>query len=393
MKCKLIVIGMFICLFQINSNFAQTVDYQSVADKIVNQVLEVLPGEVVAINGTAADVEMLSEFLIAVSKAGGKPFVMLDIPEANKKILMETPIEYLKKPDLFSVAMARNVDCFINLSSIQNPELLSDVPEERLVASREADEPFRDAFQRTRSRSVTIGQSGGIPTKAYAKSVNADYKEMVDMFWKSVNADYKQMTVEGKAMATMLKAGSKVNLSSNYGTDIQFSIGKSSPRINSGLTSENINTTGTSDVWLPAGEAFVAVDPTSANGTIVVPSMNYRGTKIKNLKMKFKQGKMVDISADSNIDALKKAMEMSSPGFDLLSVLDIGLNPNSHQLKGSEYSSWEMVGMVTIGIGDNVWVGGTVDADNGYNFHLPKSTLTIDGNIIVKNGQLGKIHR
>ncbi len=66
----------------------------------------------------------------------------------------------------------------------------------------------------------------------------------------------------------------------------------------------------------------------------------------------------------------------------------IGLNKNSHQLEGSDYVSWEMAGMVSLGMGENGWAGGGVNADAAFNFHLPKATLSIDEKTIVKDGKL-----
>jgi leucyl aminopeptidase (aminopeptidase T) len=390
MKRKLICIGMLLFLFQINSTLAQMTAHQSVADKIVNQVLEVQPGEVVMITGTPAEIEMMGDYRVAVGKAGGQAIISLVLPEANKRAIMEASIEHLKIPNTFGISIIRNVDCFINLGSVQDPQLFADVPEDKLVASREAGKAFAAADKRAHYRSVAIGQTGGIPSKAYATSVNADHQQMLDMFWKSINVDYSKMAANGKQMATLIKAGSQVKLTSTYGTDLQFSIGKSDVRINSGRTVDNTNSQGPSNVWLPAGEAYVAINPASANGTMVVPTMDFRGSKIKNLKMTYKAGKMVSMSADSNIDALKKAIEMSSEDVDVLSLIDIGLNQNSHSLPGSDYASWEMAGMVTLGIGNNGWAGGNVDADVGFTFHLPKSTLSIDGKTIVSNGELQK---
>jgi hypothetical protein len=45
-------------------------------------------------------------------------------------------------------------------------------------------------------------------------------------------------------------------------------------------------------------------------------------------------------------------------------------------------------GMVTIGIGNNVWAGG--ENKNPYSLasFLPGSTLKVDGNVLVDNGML-----
>jgi hypothetical protein len=47
-------------------------------------------------------------------------------------------------------------------------------------------------------------------------------------------------------------------------------------------------------------------------------------------------------------------------------------------------------GMVTVGIGNNLYAGGNNKNSFGDAFHLPGSTLTIDGKILVEKGILKK---
>ena len=388
MKNKVFCFGLLLIFLQFSPLNAQQKDYQSIADKVVNQVLEVQPGEVVLISATPAELDMLNDFIIEVFKSGGKAHVELSVPEANKVAIMNTPVEYLKIPNNYVISRMRNVDCFINMGSIQDPELFSDVPEERLVASRKSGIAAQELNKSASYRSASLGQTGGIPSRAYAKKMNADYDEMMEMFWNALDVDYNKMARDGKAMAAKFNNGKKVKLTSPAGTNLNFRIGDSQARLNCGLTSENVNSFGPSDVWLPAGEAFVGVDPSSANGILVVPKTTYRGKTIKNLSMDFRNGKMTKISADTNLDILKNAMEMSTGDATVFSLLDIGLNPNSKLISGSDYSSWEMAGMVTVGLGNNTWAGGEVESDNAFTFHLTGSTLTLDGEVLVKDGAL-----
>ncbi len=158
-----------------------TPDYDSIADKIVNYSLEVKPGEIVVISGTPAEMDLLGALVVAVRKAGGQPTVEISIPEANKRAVMETPIEYLKLTPTYGLTQARIVDCFISTGSTQNPQLFADVPEDRMAALRQASQPLTEAFKRVHFRSVSLGQTGGIPTKPYAESKGANYQELLAM--------------------------------------------------------------------------------------------------------------------------------------------------------------------------------------------------------------------
>jgi hypothetical protein len=47
-----------------------------------------------------------------------------------------------------------------------------------------------------------------------------------------------------------------------------------------------------------------------------------------------------------------------------------------------------MGGMVTLGLGNNNWAGGNNDSDGAMNLHVTGSTLSIEGETVVKNGKL-----
>ena len=45
-------------------------------------------------------------------------------------------------------------------------------------------------------------------------------------------------------------------------------------------------------------------------------------------------------------------------------------------------------GMITIGIGNNLFAGGDNKSTFGYSFHIPGCTLSVDGKILVDGGAL-----
>ena len=48
-----------------------------------------------------------------------------------------------------------------------------------------AAKPLTAAFSNMRTRNVSLGQTGGIPTEAYAASLGADYAEVSEIFWRN----------------------------------------------------------------------------------------------------------------------------------------------------------------------------------------------------------------
>ena len=243
---------------------AEPPDWDSISEKIVRHALGVKPGETVIITGGPTQIELLGALQVATANAGGLPTVQLDIPEANKRSLMETPIEYLAQPPLYKIHQMRNSDSFIDVRSVQEPGIYAEVPEERLAAFRRWDDLSERVFKRAHFRRVTLGQIGGIPSVAYAKSQGANYQDMIAMFWNALDVNYDQLMKSGKIVSTKLQPGSQLHLETSNGTDLTFEVGRSRPRLNTGRIADNLPGSGVAQVWLPAGEAYACTEPTSA---------------------------------------------------------------------------------------------------------------------------------
>lgn len=373
----------------ITPSWAGAPDYDAIANTLVNQSLEVRPGEAIQINGNPSQIELMAALQVAVAKAGGQPVLILNLPEANKRALMETPMEHLERLPTAQVSLIRMFDGIINVASVQDPGLFANVPEDRLAATRRAGAPLNHIFRNASFRSVSLGQTGGIPTAAYAASVGADHKEMTEAFWKALAVEPGQIEQAASLVTGLLSPGTDVHVQSKAGTDLRFRLSDHPARINAGRTADVEAASGPAQVWLPAGEAYACVERGSANGTVVVDQTMFRGIPIENLRMTFKNGRMTDMSADKNGDQLKEYFATTTDNTTELSIVDIGLNPQSQPL-GKSYRSWEMGGMTSIALGNNGWAGGDNDADGTFSVHLAGTTVEIGGTVVAKNGELSK---
>ena len=129
---------------------AEETNYDAIADSMVNGSLAIQPGELVVIGGSPAEVDLMAALQVAVSKAGGQPLITLNIPEANKRAVMETPIEHMSQLPVQGLFLYKMTDVFINVSSVQEPGLFADVPEERLASFRQAGVPLTRVFNNMR---------------------------------------------------------------------------------------------------------------------------------------------------------------------------------------------------------------------------------------------------
>lgn len=377
-----------VLLVPVAAAHAEGPDHDSIADNLVNQSLAVRPGEIVVIGGGPSEIELMAALQVAVSKAGGQPVVTLNLPRANKRAVLETPMEHLGQLPTAGLLLSKMADVFINVGSVQDPGLFADVPEERLAAGRQAGAPLARTFKNMRFRTATLGQTGGIPTAAYAESVGAAYDEVSSIFWQAVAVPPEELATRAGQLGALMTDGAAVRVTSSAGTDLTFAVDRLPARINAGRVADIAAATGPTNVWLPAGEAYACVKPGSAKGTLVVPWTTFRGTPVKNLRLTFEGGRMTALSADENAQMLKEFFAASDSDLAELSVLDLGVNPHSRTPTGSRYYSWEMGGMVTLALGNNGWAGGDNESDAALSLHVPGSTLAIGGKTVVQDGKL-----
>lgn len=360
--------------------------YDAIAESMVNESLAIRPGEMVVIGGNPSEIDLMAALQVAVSKAGGQSLLSLNIPEANKRSIVEMPLEHIAQLPTQNLLITKMTDVFINVGSVQEPGLFADVPEERMAAFRKSAVPLTRALSNMRFRSATLGQTGGIPTAAYAESVGADPGELQKIFWEAIAVSPGDLIPAATELTSLMKTGAEIRVTSSAGTDLVMKIDSTPARINAGRTADVQAASGPTNVWLPAGEAYGCIH--GASGTLVVPWTSFRGVPIENLKLTFRDGAMTKMSADSNQAMLEKYFAASSATLKNASIIDIGLNPRSRSPKGTHYYSWEMGGMVTVNLGNNSWAGGDNDSDAALSLHVPGTTVSIGGRTVVKGGQL-----
>src|SRR5262249_45859566 len=140
--------------------------------------------------------------------------------------------------------------------------------------------------------------------------------------------------------------------------------------------------------WLPAGELLVPIAMGSGDGKVVVDKYIFQGTTITGLTLTFAKGKLTGMTATSGIEPLKAAYDAGTGGKDLLSYIDLGVNPAVKLPLNSGRIVWMAAGAVTIGTGDNTGWGGTNVSDFGIPSPISAATLSVDGKALIENGVL-----
>jgi leucyl aminopeptidase (aminopeptidase T) len=376
-----------------NANTAETsrkavpTDLNQLAQRIVTQSAGVKEGEIVLIAGSARDMELLENLVTEVQKVGGYPFLEIDSERMTKRSYTDVDAKYDTKEPKLGMALAKMVNVTINVDSTETDGLLTDIPVARRQARAKTGAPVNAEFIKNKIRSVNVGNEL-YPTEWRAKRFEMGTDAFAKLFWEGLNIDYTNLQATGEKARAAL-AGNELEITHPNGTNLKVSLETKPAYISDGIISADDVEKGNLSVFLPAGEAAVIPAANSGDGKFVAQTIFFEGKEVKNLTFNFAGGKLVSMSGEGEgFNLLKAQYDASGEGKDILSFIDLGINPSYTLPPNSKVGNWISAGMVTVGSGNNTWAGGTNASTGGTAGHLSGATVKIDGKMIVENGVL-----
>ncbi|MFM9995419.1 MAG: aminopeptidase [Phycisphaerales bacterium] len=364
-------------------------DNEATANTLVTQCANVKQGDLVLITGTPSDAPLIESVAVQVRKLGAFPLISVGSERLARRFYDEVPARFDGQTDQFDLKLASIITARISIDASENPALFADASPERLAAFSKAEKPIAEALLKRNVRQVSLG-NGLYPTAATAKLHGLSQEALSTLFWQGVNTDYSSLQDTGEAIQRALASGKEVRITNPNGTDLKFGIqGRTAFASDGVISTDDIAKGGAAcQVWLPAGEVYGTPTPGTAAGKVVIDRYLFQGKEITGLTLTFKAGKLTDFTAQAGLEPLRAAYAASDTGRDAFAFFDIGINPAIKIPQSSKLLAWMPAGMVTIGVGENTWAGGTNTSNFELSGFLPNSTLTVDGKPLVQNGQL-----
>jgi len=208
-----------------------------------------------------------------------------------------------------------------------------------------------------------------------------------------LNADYKELAAHQRRFEQAMRVG-EVRVTSTAGTDIRFRIGDRPVNLQDGDASAARAERGVilidREIELPAGALRVAPLEDSVSGTVAFPPSQWSGKAVTGLKLTFEAGNVVAISAESGQDAVEAEMTKAGPAGRRFREFALGFHPLLAVPKVNPWIPYYGygAGVVRLSLGDNSELGG--DVRGGYvrwNF-FTDTTVMIDGEVWVRDGNL-----
>lgn len=367
----------------------RTGDEEALARKVVSTSVNVRPGDVVVVAGGKHTIPLMEAVAIEAQKAGGMVTMFLNSDRVWRSFNVEVPEEYLDQEPQYFAEWLEHIDVWIGFPGAEDfKAVIADVPEARFAKAAKADQVIWDMLNESKIRSAFVNY----PTREDAENVNIDFATLERMHWDAVDTDYESISEKGSRLESLLKGAKTMQVTTPAGTDLSFTVGGRHVFVRDGIvTAEDSGSQLFFDRWisLPGGEVFLAPIETSANGKVVVPRGQCRFEPLTGVSFEFKDGKMEKFEAAEGGECFTDSMAPYTGPKDMFGGISIGLNPALEVIdEGGDFRPSNAAGMVWISVGQNQLSGGANLEPGGFEFPLTGATVTVDGEVVVEDGQL-----
>ncbi len=293
---------------------------KKLAELLVNYSVKVQPEEWVLINGHMVAEPLISEVLRAVLEAGGRPQVLMgsdDITEYSLKYANDDQISWIAP----TVTMLyEEVDVLISLRAFDNTRHMAGIDPKKLQLQAQAQQELMKTYLGRAAAGDLKWVLTNFPCPAYAQDADMSLSEYEDFVYSATYCDqddpvteWQRIHDEQQKVVDWLNGKKEVVLKS--------------PNVDLSLSVEGrtfINSDGSNN--MPSGEVFTGPVEDSANGWVkfTYPAIE-KGKEVTGIRLEFKDGKVVNATADKNEEFLL-AMLDTDEGSRYLGEFAIGTN-------------------------------------------------------------------
>jgi aminopeptidase len=280
------------------------------SNSLVNYSVEIKKDEIVRIVAVGFETKpLVKELVKAVYDAGGHPFVEWRDQEVSRLVSEQVTEVGAKQGAKWELERTKDMNAVIYVRGLNNDFEGSTVPADvhKLLGIE-----YKEAMRiRVNERKWVLLN---YPTFAYAQKAKMPLDAFEDFALEVMTVDYSKMKKSAKALEDLMNKTDKVRIV-GPNTDLSFSI-KDIPAI---ICAGEMN--------IPDGEVYTAPVKDSVNGTITYNTpAPYRGKVYNNVSLTFENGKIVNATADNDVDSLQEIFE-TDEGARYVGEFAIGINP------------------------------------------------------------------
>ncbi|MBU0569950.1 aminopeptidase [Patescibacteria group bacterium] len=345
------------------------------AEVLVNYSCKVKPGENVAIFADfMARPLVLEIYKKLITLGAGEVKLHFSDYEFAEVFYKNASEKQVKSFPQVSMDEMKKMDCFVGISSSANTRGLTGVDAEKMASRAKVTRPISD--WRVEKTKWVITR---FPTNAQAQEADMSLSNYENFVFGAVNkVDWKKKFAEQEKIRKLIDKASQVRILAKD-TDLTLSI--------AGRMAENC----AGEHNMPDGEVFTSVVENSANGYISYsfPAL-YMGREYHNIRLEFKNGKVVSARAEKGEVDLNKILDMDK-GARFIGELGFGNNYAIKQFTKDILFDEKIGGTVHIALGKGYKETGSKNA-SALHWDMicdlrKNGEVLFDGKVVQKNGK------
>jgi aminopeptidase len=282
--------------------------YTQLARLLVEYSTELDKNDRVLIEAFDTPDEFAVELMRLARSAGAVPLIEVRHSRIIREIQRETDDRHAKLVRDLELYRMRRVQAYIGIRGSANATENADVPSPKQVLYART---LRSVLNHRVNKTKWVVLRW--PTPSMAQSAAMSTEAFEDFYFHVCTLDYPRLAQAMVPLEKRLKAADRVRIT-GPGTDLAFSI--------KGIGAKSCN--GKRNI--PDGEVFSCPVRDSVNGVIQfnTPTI-YAGTKFENVRLTFKNGRIVDASSNDN-RRLNEVLDTDA-GARYTGEFSLGLNP------------------------------------------------------------------
>jgi leucyl aminopeptidase (aminopeptidase T) len=357
-------------------------DRETLSKHVLDVCLSAKPGQRVWINSWDHTLDLASDLAWECRRRGCQVLLTVQPESLWLRSMIEAPIELIDNLPAHFAAALEETDIYIYTLGPRKPIPWDNIPRERRKSisvwldTRYDKSKFAEQWaQISKTRKVRmLGIEATLATPERAEAMGLDFEEWQRVMSEGCAADPIEIASRGRALEPLMRGEGQVHVTTTYGTDLAFSLGKRPVDYSYGLATEEKAERG-EVVFLPTGGIEASAAEDTAEGRVVYDTTIRSGTgQIERLTLQVEHGRVKQFSARSGKEIFESYFRQGRGDEDRFTYFGFGLNPKLRLGFGQDD---KVLGSTVLGLGNGQWWAA-----------VAKATVTINGQKIMEDGKL-----
>ena len=362
--------------------------YEDMAARMARVIVEystrIQPGDVVVINAPVKAAPLVESLYEAVLRAGGNPLVSLALPSLQETYMNLANDDQLDFMDPMALQRIELADVYMVLQAPANKKAMASIAPERLARAQKSAGPLMETLTRRMGEGLRY-MATPWPTDAAAQEANMGLLAYTGFVYKACALHHDDPVAHWQAFRDRQMRLSEWLADKEHcevrgpGIDLSFNF------------KGRVWYSAHGEMNFPDGEIFTGPVEDSVNGHVEFsyPSL-YMGQEVRGVQMTFKDGVVVEASAEKGEGLLMSQLD-ADEGSRRLGEFAIGTNLDVQQYTGDTLFDEKIGGTIHMAIGASIPMTGGVNQSRVHwdivHGMQNGGEIFIDGELFYRSGE------